>query len=124
MLQISKNFHIVNDNMCCPCCNAIIYRDEFIAKVQTLRDRMAIPFYLSKKGGGFYRCPSYNESIGGVKDSQHLLGNAMDILSLGWNGAVKWKFIKEATELGLSIGIYDNPSFFHVDDRDGKPVAW
>lgn len=107
--------------MQCPCCNAFDYKPAFIDRVQILRDLMQVPFYLDKKGGGFYRCRDYNASIGGAKSSQHLLGNAMDVSSLGWDGHKKWEFISEATKLKLSVGIYNN--FFHIDYRS-IPVMW
>jgi len=122
-MQVTKNFNSVSDNMACPCCNAFVYRKPFLDRVQYLRDIMAIPFNLDKRGGGFFRCRDYQQTHHPeTKNSQHTLGNAMDIITLGWDGHVKWKFISEATKLGFSIGIYD--SFFHIDYRDGKPVMW
>lgn len=121
-MQVTKNFNSVSDFMQCPCCNSFSYDEESMDHIQILRDRMATPFYLTKSGGGFYRCRLYQESIGGVKDSQHTLGKAMDILTHGWDGVVKWKFIKEASSLGFSIGVYEH--FFHIDYRDGTPVLW
>ena len=120
-MQISKNFNSISDNMQCPCCNAFVYKEHFINRVQILRDLVGVPFSLTKKGGGFYRCSIYNESIGGAKNSQHLLGNAMDVLTHGWSGDVKWEFIREATALKLSLGLYN--SFFHIDYRS-SPVMW
>lgn len=122
MTQISQHFNSVTDNMQCPCCNAFIFEQAFINRVEVLRKLMNVPFNLDKRGGGFYRCRLYQESVGGVKNSQHTLGNAMDVLNHGWDAHLKWKFIKEATALGLSIGIYS--TFFHVDFRGGNPVTW
>lgn len=121
-MRVSKNFDSVKDYMQCPCCNSFMFDEKAMARFQTLRDLMGTPFYLTKSGGGFYRCRIYQDSIGGVSSSQHTLGKAMDVLTHGWNGAVKWKFIKEASNLGLSIGIYEH--FFHIDYRDGSPVMW
>ena len=120
-MQLTKNFNSVTDNMACPCCGSLSYRQEFLDRVQILRDLLATPFYLDQKGGGFYRCRDYNTEIGGAPSSQHLLGNAMDIYSLGWDGSKKWEFISEATKLRFSLGVYE--SFFHVDYRP-DPVMW
>ena len=121
-MQLTRNFNSVYDNMACPCCNGLVYEMPFLNRVQILRDLMAIPFHLDKKGGGFYRCRIYNDSIGGAKNSQHLHGRAMDVSTHGWTGFQKWQFVHEATKLGLSIGIYDR--WFHIDLRPGNPVVF
>ena len=80
------------------------------------------PFSLSKRGGGFYRCRIGNDQIGGAKNSQHLHGRAMDVLTNGWTGAEKWMFVHEATKLGLSVGLYS--MWIHIDLRPGDPVVF
>lgn len=121
-MQITANFNSVKDHMQCPCCNAFVYDKVFMKRVQILRDLMDTPFYLDRKGGGFYRCRYYNDSIGGAVGSQHLHGRAMDISSHGWTGNDKWYFVRESQCLDFSVGIY--PNFFHIDLRPGKPVVF
>ena len=69
-----------------------------------------------------YRSPAYNKKVGGVSKSQHMLGNAVDILQPGMNNAQRQEFIQAAIDNGFSgIGIYN--SFTHLDIR-GSKVAW
>lgn len=123
---LSRNFNTVSDPLRCPCCGLLVWEPggrsgAFIRRVQIVRDIMGFPFYISE--GGFSRCSFYNDSLdGSAKDSQHLLGLAMDISRTGWSGATCWKFRFECMKLGLSIGTYD--TFFHVDYRAGDPVEF
>lgn len=121
--QITANFNSVKDFMHCPCgCNAFIYDKTFMKRIQILRDIVDLPFYLDQSGGSFYRCRLYQESIGGVKNSQHLLGRAMDISTHGWGGSTRHFIIEQAMHLDLSMGIYS--SFIHLDLRRGTPVLF
>ena len=67
-----------------------------------------------------YRCPEHNEEVGGVADSQHVLGNAADIdrpeeLSME-------EFYEVVSSIPFDgIGVYyeDAGDFIHVDVRYG-----
>ena len=120
--QITANFNSVKDNMQCPCCNAFTYDEPFMKRIQILRDIIDIPMCLDASGGGFFRCGIYQKSIGGVYNSQHTLGRAMDVLTHGWSGATKWFAVEQAIHLDMSIGIYSN--FLHLDLRGGTPVLF
>lgn len=121
--QITTNFHVIHDNMACPCCGGFVYDKTFMRLIQVLRDIVGVPFRLSKTGGGFYRCRFYNDKLpGAAPSSQHLHGRAMDVLTDGWSDALKWRFISEATKLGMSFKRYDG--WIHVDLRPGDPVAF
>lgn len=73
-----------------------------------------------------YRCPYWNEQVGGVQNSQHTQGNAADILCPDYLtiGQLKW-YCEQLPFDG--IGYYppdggDEDSvggFIHVDTRDG-----
>ncbi|WP_129600627.1 YcbK family protein, partial [Anaerophilus nitritogenes] len=67
-----------------------------------------------------FRTQTYNQSVGGAKKSQHLLGRAADIKVYGVSPE---KVAKIAKEIGFrGIGVYKN--FTHVDVRVGKKVLW
>ena len=69
-----------------------------------------------------YRSPAYNKKVGGVKKSQHMEGNAVDILQPGMNNKQRQEFIQAAIDNGFrGIGIYN--SFTHLDIRSSK-AAW
>lgn len=120
--QVTEHFNVETDNMRCPCCGEIKISMTFIRKIQILRYHLAIPFYLDKEGGGFYRCEKYNKSISGASESQHMSGRAIDISVIGWSGVTKWKCLRLAMLLDLSIGKYQ--TYFHLDSRPVSPVLF
>ena len=66
-----------------------------------------------------YRCPEHNKAVGGVKNSQHILGKAFDIRLDGRDAE---KLAETARYFGFrGIGIYD--TFLHIDTRDRK-ATW
>lgn len=80
-----------------------------------------------------YRCSVHNAEVGGVPDSQHVLGQAADIMVIGmtaaqlYNAAVIIPAIK-------GLGRDDHKNYIHVDVRsnfarwcygtNGKQIAW
>ena len=69
-----------------------------------------------------YRSPEYNSSVGGAKRSQHMEGNATDIIQRGLTTQQRKDFIQAAIDNGFTaIGIYN--TFTHIDIR-GSRVAW
>lgn len=60
-----------------------------------------------------YRSPEKNKRVGGSSKSRHLGGQAVDFRVT--NGEDRAKFIKEALNLGLSVGVMRNA--IHIDIR-------
>lgn len=105
----------------CPCCEGLAYEQKFVDYLQILRDMMQIPFVY--KPGGFYRCRVYNDSLSNsAKNSQHLSGRAADITTHGWTSNERWRLVKGALSLGMSVGVYS--AHVHVDLRVGEPVLF
>jgi uncharacterized protein YcbK (DUF882 family) len=121
-VKITENFHRDTDKMYCPCCKGFPSLDAvmpLMRKVQAMRTLMAIPFTVNS----FYRCREHNDSLpNSSKDSQHVLGNAIDISCKSWSGAQRREFERLALFFGLSIGHY--PTFYHLDLRSGEPVSF
>jgi hypothetical protein len=68
-----------------------------------------------------YRSPEYNESVGGATNSQHVQGNACDVVMTGWSTSDRANFITECYNAGArGFGVYN--SFTHVDI--GGKRAW
>jgi len=65
------------------------------------------------------RCARHNARVGGVRNSQHKLGNAADIRVVGIKSADLYKII-DNIHLG-GLGLYAN--FVHVDVRS-KNARW
>lgn len=92
--------------------------DEFIAKLDDLREACHFPFRITSG----YRDPSHSAEInkpGG--GGTHTRGIAADIQVTG--GAQRYAIVKHAMALGFN-GIGVAKTFVHVDMRDGQPVMW
>lgn len=69
-----------------------------------------------------YRCPSHNEEVGGVPNSQHVKGCAADVLVP--DGMSVDELAQIAEECGADgIGKYYDSLFVHVDTR-GETARW
>jgi len=67
------------------------------------------------------RCREYNASVGGVPESQHILGRAADIKVQDHPPMAVADFIAERFP-SASIGRYI--TFTHVDTRSDGPARW
>lgn len=88
----------------------------FLAKLDKCRELAGFPFVLTSS----YRSPEKNAMIGGANYSMHLSGRAVDVRVA--NGDQRWRIVRAAMSLGLSVGIMENA--VHIDDRDGTPVLF
>tara|TARA_R110000787_G_scaffold140511_1_gene254059 strand:+ start:443 stop:823 length:381 start_codon:yes stop_codon:yes gene_type:complete len=90
-------------------------------QLQALRDYIGKPIQVNSA----YRSEEYNASIGGVKNSQHIMGRAADIVIKGMTPIEVSKVIEELIDKGNilqgGIGIYS--SFVHYDIR-GNKARW
>ena len=86
--------------------------------LQAIRDRLGVPLLIASG----CRCAEHNASVGGVRSSQHLLGNAADVfcaLSLGALHAAVLDHLREADPAGeaFGVGVYHAGNFIHFDVR-------
>jgi uncharacterized protein YcbK (DUF882 family) len=72
-----------------------------------------------------YRSPSYNVKIGGASKSQHVLGNAADIVVEGYTPKQVFDVIELLQERGeMSVGgLHAYETFVHYDIR-GHFARW
>lgn len=85
-------------------------KPQVVANLETLSQTMG--FQLSITSG--YRSPAYNKKVGGAKKSQHVQGNAVDVVQTGLTTAQRQQFIQAAIDAGFKgIGIYN--TFTHLD---------
>ena len=84
-------------------------------QLQVLRDFLGVPITVNSA----YRSPSYNKKIGGVSNSQHVVGKAADITAKGYTPAqVNYRIeqlIKSGDMLQGGLGSYS--TFTHYDIR-------
>jgi len=100
----------------------VLHNIKILAEqLQELRDYLNKPITINSG----YRSPKHNRSIGGVKNSQHVLGTAADISVEGLSS----KKVHEAIEILImdqamlqgGVGLY--PTFVHYDVRL-KKARW
>jgi len=104
--RLTENFNLREFQ--CRCCGSVKIDSELVQKLQSLRDRLGKPIIVTSG----YRCPRHNKEVGGVEDSYHTQGLAVDIQS-----AIDIdKLVSLAEEVGFKgIGIYRRLRFLHLD---------
>ena len=90
-------------------------------QLQILRNKVGV----SIKINSAYRCLKHNKSIGGVSNSQHVLGKASDVVISGFKPSKTFDLISELINEGdmLQGGLGAYNSFTHYDIR-GKKARW
>ena len=85
--------------------------------LDAIRERLGVPLYINSG----YRCPEHNAEVGGVSNSQHVLGTAADIT---YDGIDVDYLAAIAEECGADgIGCYYYQDFVHIDVR-GYAARW
>ena len=105
----------------CPCCGANKMNHDFIEKLQRCRTVARVRFDINS---GF-RCKKHNADpkVGGKKNSEHLIGMAVDIAVP--NSRIRFLILNAAIHTGFRrIGICKN--FIHLGNSLEHPqeVAW
>lgn len=121
-MKLSENFD--SSEFVCKCCGKLPpngMNPKLIELLQEIREKLGKSITVTPKGG--YRCENQNKLSGGVKKSQHLLGNAADIKVAGMEASdfQHWLVIHFNAQC-KGIGCYKN--FTHVDVRDGAMARW
>ncbi len=114
MGDLSPHFSI--SELCCKDCGRCSIEGAFLEALERLRSLGPEPIDVDDG----YRCPEHNAAVGGVNDSQHLLGKAADIRIMGLSLQQMYDRAVQVTAfLDGGIGCYDG-GFIHVDNRDGQ----
>jgi len=115
-LFITRNFKYIE--FACPDCGKDRPIDpKLIYLLQSLREKIDRPIYISKGGG--IRCKKYNKQIGGYVDSPHLYGKATDCKA---KNISLIDFAREARGIGFPrVGLYK--TFLHLDIIKPYPSA-
>lgn len=99
--------------------------NEFIAKLEKARHIAGVPFVITSGK----RDRESNATVGGVQDSAHVQGRAVDLRSR--DSHTHFKIVEGAILAGIRrIGVYRNeeglPTHIHLDDSDSLPqeVMW
>ena len=107
--------HFTDTEFKCHCCGSLGpgISKPLVEKLEALRTQLAMPIFIASG----YRCPAHNKAVGGVSNSQHVLGKAVDITV---KGLPPGDVANAAETLFADGGIGRYAGFTHVDVRAGK----
>ena len=122
ILNSINNIHVAEffklDEFHCPCCKQVMLHPLLLQKLKNLRWEIRTPVIITSG----YRCSLYNQEIGGIKSSYHLLGMAADIHVPGISLI---NLLKISEEFGFKgIGFYPERNFLHLDIRTTRKARW
>ena len=107
--QIAKNFKVKEfKSRTCP---VVFLSDEILTVVQSIRTHLDVPINVNSG----YRSAEHNNSVGGSKNSAHLIGCAADISS---NKVSALQIAKAAQKLygkTIAIGLHTRENYVHID---------
>lgn len=115
-IKVSRNFYL--DEFACKCgCNCVQLHPKLLSTIQKVRACFQKPVIITSA----YRCPKHNEKVGGVKNSYHTQGKAVDF----WVAGISVKKLVEVADwCGFTgIGEYKGRHFIHCDIRP-KKARW
>ena len=110
--------HFDSSEFVCHCCGVGTVDPRLIELLEKLRAKAGKPIHVNCG----YRCPSHNAEVGGVPNSQHVLGTAADI-TIPEIGFERARELVESIDFD-GTGFYPPLTaggawFIHVDVRDG-----
>ena len=116
--DINIALHFKLSEFACPCCRRVMLHPKLLVKLIELRKIIEKPVYITSG----YRCPKYNQKVGGVVNSYHCIGLAADIKVKDIN-LINLLEICENIGFG-GIGFYEKKNFLHLDVRPTKRTRW
>jgi zinc D-Ala-D-Ala carboxypeptidase len=90
-------------------------KPRLVEMLDMAREKAGIPFVINSG----YRTEDHNESVGGVKDSSHTKGEAVDLRAL--NSTEHFKITKALMDVGFTRISRSYPKHIHVDISEDKP---
>jgi len=114
---LRRNFKI-KEFACNDGSKMILYSSITLDWLQAIRDIVGIPIEITSA----YRTYSYNKSIDGAKQSQHMYGRAVDIkVPKGYTNYKLLSVVERVSGYICGIGKYD--TFIHLDSRR-ESIRW
>ena len=122
VLDLPKNSsklseHFDASEFVCHCCGrgAEKISPRLIELLEKLRANIGgLPLHINSG----YRCPKHNAEVGGVDNSQHVLGTAADVAVPSALNIEQFKWYIQQLPFDWA-GVYRQDNFIHVDVRDG-----
>lgn len=109
--------HFDASEFVCHCCGrgADKISPRLIELLEQLRANIGgLPLHINSG----YRCPKHNAEVGGVTNSQHVLGTAADVAVPAALNIEQFKWYIQQLPFDWA-GVYRQDNFIHVDVRDG-----
>ena len=112
--------YFTEEELKCKGTDECLMDEEFMARLVALRKEFNEPMVISSG----YRHESYNQVIGGARNSPHLYGKAVDVLV---SGRTAYRLMKMAMQHGFTgIGISQrgphDGRFLHIDTMESSEV--
>ncbi len=105
--------HFSKAEFACHCCGELKIDKALIDALEQLRGLAGKPVLIHDG----YRCPTHNQAVGGVSDSEHTRGMAADVGIPGFTLQRMYELALQIPALaGGGIGVYDG-GFLHLDVR-------
>ena len=117
-LNMSYKYFSINEFKC-PCCNVNKFNTDNIPTLDNIRDLYEKPLFVASG----YRCEKHNKEVGGVIDSEHVIGEGVDFSIIHSSDRYKLLFI--AINIGIKrIGIAK--TFIHLgfSTKASQEVLW
>lgn len=119
-----KSDYFTIDEMKCQGTGECDMNGEFMEKLNALRKELDRPMIINSG----YRHPAHNSAIGGVKDSPHVYGRAVDISVMGTIAydIINLAFKYNMTGIGVAQRGAHERRFIHLDDMTSEthPRPW
>lgn len=115
-LKFPSGFKV--EEFTCRCgCKRAEMDQTFLNRLGMLRVSYGMPMIITSA----FRCNNYNMKLKNAsKNSQHLVGKAVDISVV--EAEKRYKLIACAIQVGFSVGI--DGAFCHLDSRDGPKLLF
>lgn len=105
--QLTEHFNLTEFQ--CPCCHTVKLHPELLRRAVRLRDAWERPVVINSA----YRCEKHNIRVGGVTDSRHKLGRALDVRVPAWSQS---EFRRLALFCGFAkVILYRERGFAHIE---------
>ena len=110
--------HFKQEELDCPCCGAYVPNVALLVVLEDVRNHFGVMVRFNSST----RCDKHNAKVGGAKHSQHLLGNAADIVVFDVEPKEVYEYLNNTPYSDL-IGLGRYNSFTHIDVR-GTRARW
>ena len=101
--------HFTEEEVKCPCCGECLIEPETLEMAEKIRAHFGGRPYTVSSG---YRCKKHNREVGGVANSRHIAGKAIDGKITGVTAA---EAVKAAYAMGCRYAYAIDTNFFHFD---------